>query len=87
MIGLGDKPVEPISILWPVMPDSVSYDQGKILLVSATKGSADFVVSTQWQRMTYLDISGNPGKESFPKDFYSFFKPGMTLEQVKQMHR
>jgi predicted CXXCH cytochrome family protein len=80
---LGDNPLQPVMILWPSAPDSVSYDQAKLLIVSAVKDTTSpFVVSTQWYLSRYMDVSPIVSKQTFPKDFYKLFDQKSLIQKL-----
>jgi predicted CXXCH cytochrome family protein len=80
---LGDIPEKKIAVLYPGDADSVSYDQGKLLLVSAMKDTtAGMILSTQWEVKKLVDISSKDALENFAKVFYQLVPPRTTIEQL-----
>jgi predicted CXXCH cytochrome family protein len=80
----GDIPEPVISILGPARTDSVSYDQGRTLLVSASKElSLTLLVSTQWKRLSLINFEVPGSRDNFPKEFYSYFGPGTTIQKIR----
>lgn len=80
----GDTPQKDIILLYPDQTkDSISYEQGKIFLLSVAK-SADtsVVVSTQWQVTNYWDVFSDSAKNAFPKDFIRLFPPNSTIQKI-----
>lgn len=85
---LGDASVEGISILAPVPGDSVSYDTGKLFILSVAKGSGEsLLVSSQWEVDTLVDLSSKSLKEEFPKAFVRLLPPASTLRSVRFIQR
>jgi predicted CXXCH cytochrome family protein len=81
LLSLGDAPKEDISILAPFPSDSITYDQGQLLLVSASKQVADTILlSTQWEKVRSFDLRGDSARAEFAKEFYRMFEPKTTLE-------
>ena len=79
----GDMSEPTITILGPAATDSVSYDQGKLLLVSALKTAAPTVtLSAQWKKIEPFSLALEDSRSTFLKDFYKFFDPQATIEQV-----
>ena len=82
LILMGDTPGRDITLLVPFSGDSVSYDQGKIFVLSAPKvEGATLTASTQWQSTRYFALSDTM-KEGFPKEFLKMFTPGTTIQEV-----
>src|SRR5208283_4392412 len=79
-----DVPQQKITILAPAMPDSISYEQGKIFVLSVIKDSLDNSVtaSTQWQETKFLEVFSNEGKDAFPKEFIKLFPLNSTIQKV-----
>ena len=78
----GDAPLSPLVLLAPFPSDSVSYDQGKILIVSASKETgSQLLLSTQWSSQKVFDLSTDALKESFAKNFYKLIPPRATFER------
>ncbi len=86
---LGDVPQQKITIVAPVMPDSISYEQGKIFVLSVTKDSVDnsLTASTQWQETKFLEVFSNDGKDAFPKEFIKLFPSHSTIQKVWYMFK
>lgn len=85
---LGDAPVDPIVSLAPPMPDSVSYDLHRLVILSASKEAVpSLCVSTQWEKTRVFDLSADLARENFAKDFFRFVPPGVTLELVDYSFR
>lgn len=77
---IGDTPMGDVTILYPLQSDSVSYDPGKILIVSAVKDTtASLVFSTQWAKEKVFDLSVEGAKANFAKDFYKLFEPKTSI--------
>lgn len=88
LLFLGDASVPPIAILAPVPGDSTSYDQGVLLLVSASKEiGSDIVISHQWERESVIDISTKEAKANLAKTFLGLFEPGMTIGTMQYKYR
>lgn len=78
---LGDAPRNPISILVPFQPDSISYDKGKTVLVSVAKNAGSkLCVSTQWETEKVININTKMAKDEFVKEFYKTFEPKTTIQ-------
>ena len=72
----GDIPVGGTAILAPFPGDSVSYDTGKLFIVSVAKDAgADLLVSSQWEVDVRIDVSSKSLKEEFPKTFVKLIPP------------
>lgn len=83
LIWLGDTTSPPVAILSPFLPDSVSYDQGKLMIVSVEKTNVpSLLVSTQWSMTRFMDLSPVVSKQNFPRDFYRLFDTSATLHFV-----
>jgi len=79
----GDSQKKSITIIIPFQPDSISYDQGKTILVSAAKDADNLLfVSTQWETEKIIDISTKAAKDVFVKEFYKIFEPKTTIEMI-----
>lgn len=88
VLFLGDGSIQPISILAPFPTDSISYDQGKLLLVSASRESApSLLVSTQWETKKLFDLNLAPEKENFAKEFYKLVPPQSTIQSLVYSYR
>jgi len=78
---LGDAPHRDIVILVPSTPDSVSFDQSKLLIISASKESApQLVVSAQWEKRKSFNLAEEGVREKFAADFYRLVPPQATIE-------
>jgi predicted CXXCH cytochrome family protein len=85
---LGDSQIPPIALLAPTLSDSSAYDQGLLLLVSASKEiGSDLVLSQQWEIERVIDVSTNEAKDSVAKTFFRLFEPGMTLGHMNYRYR
>jgi predicted CXXCH cytochrome family protein len=83
---VGDTTAPSLVILAP--SDSVSYDAGKILLVSVSKDrDSSLLLSTQFEKVVPfgLEIAGT--KESFAADFYRLFDPNTTIQTLSYSFR
>lgn len=79
----GDVSEPTITILGPAATDTVSYDQGKLLIVSASKAAAGtLTLSSQWVESERFNLAVEGAKTNFVKEFYKFFDPKATIEQV-----
>lgn len=84
----GDTPTPDIFVLYPTSSDSVSYDQGKIILVSAlTQKVSSLDVSTQWETEQIIPIGVKAEKENFPKTFYNLIPKKRTIQSLVYMFR
>ena len=82
LLLMGDAPNRDITLLVPFSPDSISYDQGKLFVLSAPKDSGTtLTASTQWETTRYFVLSDTV-REGFPKEFLKMFAPGTTIQQV-----
>jgi predicted CXXCH cytochrome family protein len=80
---MGDTPPRSVSVLLPFESDSLSYEPGKILIVSVAKESGDnLTVSTQWEKVKVFDLREAGAKENFAKDFYKLFEPRTTIQML-----
>ena len=85
---MGDTPVDGTSILAPVPADSVSYDTGKLFILSVARESGEnLLVSSQWEVNTQVDLSTKALKEEFPKSFVKLLPPSSTLQSVRFVQR
>ena len=83
LVLCGDASDPVIKILGPAATDSVTYDQGKLLVVSALKEAAPtLTLSTQWSQLQPFNLAVEDGKTIFVKDFYKWFDANATIEQV-----
>lgn len=83
----GERP-DAIAILSPALPDSISYDQGKLVIASVAKEDVpELVVSTQWETVQYLDVSPQVSRQNFPRDFYRLFDTTATLQRIVYNYR
>ncbi|MBI5215370.1 MAG: cytochrome c3 family protein [Ignavibacteriae bacterium] len=83
VLFLGDSPTADIIVLFPPSSETTSYDQAKLLLVSASKETgSEMKVSTLWQREERFLIGTKAEKENFPKEFYKLFDSKMTLQSL-----
>lgn len=79
----GDSIAPEIIILTPSANDSLSYDQGKLILVSALKDAgSELTISTQWEIEKAIAVGSMAEKERFPKEFYKLFLPNSTIESI-----
>src|SRR5690349_11480419 len=82
LLFLGDATAPSIVILRPALPDSVSWDPGKLFIVSAAKEAApQLTVSTPWEKIHAFDLAAGGAKENFPKEFYRFFDNRWSIER------
>jgi predicted CXXCH cytochrome family protein len=80
---LGGSTPADIILLSPSVTDSVCSEAGRILLVSTPKAlGTDLVLSTQWQKEQLFSLDTKAAREGFAKEFYRWFEPGTTLQQV-----
>lgn len=85
---LGDGTTRPISILTPFPSDSISYDQGTLLIISASKEvGAKIRLSTQWEIERVFDLSTPEAKENFPKEFFKTFDPSKSIELLTYRYK
>jgi|GEM_PF-990485 predicted CXXCH cytochrome family protein len=78
---LGDAFENEIVILAPSTADTLSYDFGRIFLVSVSKEMGnELVVSTQWEKEKLVSLATKNEKENFPRTFYQFFEPKTTIQ-------
>ncbi len=88
ILFLGDSPSSDIIVVFPPSSETESYDQAKLILVSASKETgSELVVSTQWQREERLSISSKTEKENFPKEFYKLFDSKTTLQMLTYTYK
>ncbi|HUN64975.1 MAG TPA: cytochrome c3 family protein [Bacteroidota bacterium] len=77
-----------MTVLWPTQSDSVSYDQGKLILVSALKQSApQLTVSTQWSVERPIDLSTEDARNNFAREFFKLIPSGATLQRFTFVYR
>jgi len=80
---MGDTPTGPVSILVPFAGDTVSYDTGKLFILSVDKSAGDFLlVSTQWAVDAMVDVSSKKLKEEFPRSFVKLVPDASTFQSV-----
>ncbi|MBI5022355.1 MAG: hypothetical protein HZB59_13045 [Ignavibacteriales bacterium] len=80
---LGDAPRSTLTVLAPIYPDSLAFDQGQLFLISAPKEqTAGLLISTQWSVEKLIDISNKTNKDNFAKEVFKLFPPKSTLELV-----
>jgi predicted CXXCH cytochrome family protein len=80
---MGDSPTPNVQVIYPAGDDTTSYDQGKIILVSAVAQAVpNLLVSTQWETEEMLPIGDRDQKANFPKEFYNLFAPATTLQSL-----
>jgi len=83
IILMGDTIAPQVTILSPAVPDSVSYDQGKLLIVSVDKATVpNLLVGTQWSQTRYMDLAPVVEKQNFARNFYKFFDTTTTLQEL-----
>jgi predicted CXXCH cytochrome family protein len=83
LLFIGDSPKDSVSFLYPTLQDSTSYEQGQIFIISAAKDSnSTLLVSTQWQELKYVDFFNDTVKENFAKEFYKYFVPRTTIQEI-----
>lgn len=81
--SFGDGNVESIRMLRPPSGDSLSYDQGKLFLVSVAKAEGEnLVLSTQWREERVFDLNTRGSKENFAKDFYRLIPPRSSIQSL-----
>ncbi len=84
----GDSPSPDIFVVYPTNSDSVSYDQGKIVLVSALAQTVpNLVVASQWETEQVVPIGVKAEKENFPKEFYKLVSKKRTIQSLVYMFR
>lgn len=84
----GDTPVGETVILTPFPGDSVSYDSGKLFILSVAKDAgSDLLVSSQWELDLQVDVSSKSLKEEFPKTFVKLIPASSTLQSVRFIYR
>jgi predicted CXXCH cytochrome family protein len=80
---LGDMNVPEIAIICPMPADSISYEPGKLLVVSIAKDiGSQLTLSTQWEKLRAFDLTGEGVRENFPRDFYKFFDSKATIQMM-----
>ncbi len=85
---LGDGYDRKISLLMPLPSDSVSYEQGKIFLVSVDKQSYDSIIlSTQWEKIKVFDFQEDGSRINFAKEFYKLFEPKTTIQLMTYSYK
>jgi predicted CXXCH cytochrome family protein len=85
---LGDAAVDQAIVLLPFRSDTLSYDTGKLFIVSVAREAGDnLTVSSQWEVTEQVDLSTKSMKEEFPKAFVRLFPPTSTLQVVKFTQR
>ena len=78
----GDTPGD-IVLLVPTAADPISYDQGKIFVLSAVKDTTGkLTAAQQWERTRYFDYVKTDKKENFPKEFLKLFDSSMTIQKI-----
>jgi predicted CXXCH cytochrome family protein len=83
MLFCGDNIAPVIAILAPSAADSLSYDQGKLFVVSMSKDAGStLMVSTQWSVTKTIAVGSTTEKENFPKEFYKLFVPNSTIQSL-----
>ncbi len=88
LIFTGDTLVDGTSVLAPFPADSVSYETGRLFILSVARESGDdLLVSTQWEVYTQVDLSTKALKEEFPKTFVMLLPPSSTLQSVTFVQR
>jgi predicted CXXCH cytochrome family protein len=77
-----------IQLIVPSQGDSISYDQGKLLVLSVMKEKIpNLLVSAEWKFTKFMDVAPKVQKDNFPKDFYKLFDPKTTLRQFVYAYR
>jgi predicted CXXCH cytochrome family protein len=85
---MGDTPTTSVTVLVPFGGDSVSYDTGKLFILSADKQAAgSLLVSTQWSLDAKMEVSSKNLKEEFPKSFVRIVPDGATFQSVVFTYR
>lgn len=80
---LGDTPRSSLTILAPVYPDSLAYDQGQLFLITCSKEqTTGLMISTQWAVEKLIDIGSKANKDNFAKEVFKLFPAKSTLELV-----
>lgn len=88
LIFPGDTTVDRTTVVLPFPADTLSYDSGKLFIVSvAREAGDDLVVSTQWGLHTQVDLSTKALKEAFPRTFVKLLPERATLQSVKFVRR
>lgn len=76
------------TVLLPFRSDTLSYDTGKLFIVSVAREAGDnLTVSSQWEANAQIDLSSKTFKEEFPKAFVKLIPPAATLQTVKFVQR
>ncbi len=80
---MGGSPTQKVSLLYPTLQDSTSYDQGQIFIVSAQKDTTGaLLVSTEWRTLKQIDLTASEAKDEFPKTFLKLFEPHTTIKKI-----
>ena len=86
LLSFGNEPVAPVHLLRPSMNDSISYDQGKLLLLSVAKDQGEkLVLSTQWYAERVIAIGTKEEKYNFAKAFYRIFASATSIQSFTYM--
>jgi len=81
---MGDSPTKDLYVLYPQTDDSLSYDQSKLVFVSALSLAVpELLVSTEWETEQLMVVEQKADKENFPKEFYKLFQPTTTLQSFE----
>lgn len=87
VLFLGDAPRSPLTILAPVFPDSLAFDQGQLFVVTGLKDEAhELMLSTQWEIEKVIDIGTKANKDNFAKEVYKLFPQKSTIEHVSSSY-
>jgi len=85
---LGDATRNNITLLIPFESDSLSFDQGKIVVVSVPKDfGKGLLVSTQWETEKVIDVNTKQTKDNFAKEFYKGFPPQTTIQMISYSYK
>jgi predicted CXXCH cytochrome family protein len=88
VLFIGDSPIADIAILFPPASETTSYDQAKLLLVSASKETgSEIKMSTMWQREERMSLGTKQEKEGFAKEFYKLFDSRMSLQELSYTYK
>ncbi len=88
VLFLGDTQKKDLALILPTPGDTVSYDQGKTILVSVSKDAGDhLLISTQWEADKLVDINTKTTKDNFAKEFYKIFEPRTSIELLSYSYK